>query len=60
MKWRAFRDTEDSRFVTLAMPRVLARLPYGAHTKPIEEFNFEEGPTGTASPEGLPHDHTAG
>ena len=25
----AFRDTEDSRFVTLVMPRVLARLPYG-------------------------------
>jgi type VI secretion system protein ImpC len=24
------------------MPRVLARLPYGAATKPIEEFNYEE------------------
>ena len=37
-KWRGFRDSEDSRFVTLAMPRVIARLPYGAATKPIEEF----------------------
>ena len=41
-KWRSFRDTEDARFVTLAMPRVLARLPYGAATRPVEAFNFEE------------------
>lgn len=44
MKWRSFRDSEDSRFVTLTMPRVLARLPYGAATKPIEEFSYEEAP----------------
>ncbi len=43
VKWRSFRDSEDSRFVTLTMPRVLARLPYGEATKPIEAFNFEEG-----------------
>ncbi len=42
MRWRSFRDSEDSRFVTLAMPRVLARLPYGANTKAIEEFGYEE------------------
>jgi len=42
MAWRSFRDSEDARFVSLVMPRVLARLPYGANTKPIEEFNFEE------------------
>ncbi len=41
-KWRSFRESEDSRFVTLVMPRVLARMPYGADTKPIEEFNYEE------------------
>ena len=41
-KWRSFRDSEDARFVTLTMPRVLARLPYGAATKPVEAFNFEE------------------
>jgi len=40
--WRSFRASEDSRFVTLTMPRVLARLPYGAATKPVEVFNFEE------------------
>ncbi|MFK5914346.1 MAG: type VI secretion system contractile sheath large subunit, partial [Woeseiaceae bacterium] len=42
IKWRSFRESEDSRFVTLTMPRVLARLPYGSATKPIEAFNFEE------------------
>lgn len=44
IKWRSFRDSEDSRFVVLTMPRVLARLPYGKETKPIEAFNFEEAP----------------
>ena len=43
-KWKSFRDSEDARFVTLAMPRVLSRLPYGSATKPIEEFNYEEAP----------------
>ncbi|MBP0491788.1 type VI secretion system contractile sheath large subunit [Pararoseomonas indoligenes] len=43
-KWRSFRESEDSRFVNLVMPRVIARLPYGAATKPIDEFNYEEAP----------------
>ena len=42
IKWRAYRDSEDSRFVNLVMPRVLSRLPYGSSTKPIELFDFEE------------------
>lgn len=44
IKWRSFRETEDARFVTLVMPRALSRLPYGAATKPVEAFNFEEFP----------------
>ncbi len=44
IKWRSFRDSEDSRFVTLAMPRVLSRLPYGDNSKPVEEFRYEEFP----------------
>ncbi len=43
-KWRSFRESEDSRFVTMTMPRALARLPYGEATSPIEEFAFEEAP----------------
>src|SRR4029453_6797746 len=41
-KWRAFRDSEDSRFVNLVMPRVIARLPYGKNTKPLDEFDYEQ------------------
>ena len=58
IKWRSFRDSEDSRFVSLVMPRVLARLPYGKETKPIDEFNYEEAPLdakGKAKP--MEHDH---
>lgn len=45
--WKAFRDSEDSRYVALTMPRVLARLPYGQEFKRVEEFNFEEAVDGT-------------
>lgn len=44
IKWRNFRDSDDSRFVTLTMPRVLARVPYGSTGRQIEEFTFEEAP----------------
>src|SRR5467141_33946 len=40
--WRSLRDSDDARYVGLCMPRVLARLPYGAKTEPVEEFAFEE------------------
>ncbi|RYE66542.1 MAG: type VI secretion system contractile sheath large subunit, partial [Oxalobacteraceae bacterium] len=40
--WTSLRDTEDARYVGLAMPRFLARLPYGVKTHPVDEFDFEE------------------
>ncbi|WP_198120156.1 type VI secretion system contractile sheath large subunit [Massilia rhizosphaerae] len=40
--WRSFRESEDSRYVGLTMPRFLARQPYGAKSNPVEEFDFEE------------------
>ena len=40
--WRSLRESDDAKYVGLAMPRFLARLPYGAKTSPVEEFNFEE------------------
>src|SRR5271157_766145 len=40
--WRSLRESEDSRYLGLAMPRFLARLPYGAKTSPVEDFAFEE------------------
>jgi type VI secretion system protein ImpC len=44
--WRSLRESEDSRYIGLAMPRFLARLPYGAKTDPVEEFDFEEDTEG--------------
>lgn len=47
--WRSLRESEDSRYVGLAMPRFLGRLPYGSKTDPVEEFAFEEDTEGAAS-----------
>lgn len=56
-RWRSFRESDDARFVVLTMPRVLARLPYGAATKPVEEFGFEEAPLqADGSQQELQHD----
>jgi type VI secretion system protein ImpC len=41
-KWRSFRESEDSRYVGLTLPHTLGREPYGAATKPTENFRFEE------------------
>lgn len=43
-QWKSFRNSEDSRFIVLTMPRTLARLPYGKNTKPVDEFEYEEVP----------------
>lgn len=46
VKWNSFRNSEDSRYVTLALPRVLMRLPYGENTLPVEGLTFEENVAG--------------
>lgn len=45
--WRGFRDSEDSRYVTLVLPSYSARLPYGAKTIPVDTFAFEEDVDGS-------------
>ena len=45
--WRSLRESEDSRYIGLTMPRYLARIPYGSKTNPVEDFAFEED-TGNA------------
>jgi type VI secretion system protein ImpC len=40
--WRSLRESEDARYLGLAMPRFLARLPYGSKTDPVSDFDFEE------------------
>jgi len=46
IEWREFRDMEDARYVSLVLPRVLLRLPYGSpekrNTIECEGLNFEE------------------
>lgn len=46
VKWRSFRNSEDSRYVSLVLPHVLLRLPYGPDTKPVEGVNFVEDTDG--------------
>ena len=46
-KYRAFRESDDSRYVGLTLPHTLMRLPYGKETKPTETFSFEEDVDGT-------------
>lgn len=45
--WRSLRESEDARYLGLAMPKFLARLPYGSKTDPVEEFDFEEDTDGS-------------
>ncbi|MDK1305328.1 type VI secretion system contractile sheath large subunit, partial [Cronobacter sakazakii] len=42
IKWKAFRDTDDARYIGLTLPRVLGRLPYGPDTVPVRSFNYVE------------------
>jgi len=49
VKWKSFRESEDSRYVGLVLPHVLGRLPYGPDTSAVEEFNFVEDVDGRDS-----------
>jgi type VI secretion system protein ImpC len=40
--WKSFRESEESRYVALTLPRVLARLPYGNKFQRVAEFDFDE------------------
>lgn len=55
--WKSFRESEDARFVALALPRAMARLPYGKATARVEAFNYEEAPQDKAgNPRPMVHD----
>jgi type VI secretion system protein ImpC len=49
VKWRTFRESEDSRYVGLTLPRVLMREPYDAETVGVESFTFCEDVNGADS-----------
>jgi type VI secretion system protein ImpC len=40
--WNSLRESDDSRYLALTLPRMLARLPYGEGKNPVDGFNFEE------------------
>ena len=44
--WRSLRESDDARYIGMAMPRFLARQPYGARTNPVDDFDFEEDTDG--------------
>jgi type VI secretion system protein ImpC len=47
-KWKSFRDSEDSRYVGLTLPRFLGRLPYNPKDgTTVEGFNFVEDVDGS-------------
>ena len=47
-KWKSFRESEDSRYVGLTLPRFLGRLPFNpADGATVEGFNFVEDVDGT-------------
>jgi type VI secretion system protein ImpC len=46
LKWKAFRDCDDARYIGLTLPRVLGRLPYGPDTVPVRSFNYVESVKG--------------
>lgn len=47
-KWKSFRETEDSRYVGLTLPRFLGRLPFNPRDGiTTEGFNFVEDVNGT-------------
>ncbi|MGY4494284.1 type VI secretion system contractile sheath large subunit [Pseudomonas sp. TE3610] len=47
IKWRSFRESEDSRYVSLVLPHFLLRLPYGPDTVPVEGINYVEDVNGS-------------
>jgi type VI secretion system protein ImpC len=40
--WRTLRETEESRYVGLVLPRMLGRAPYHPMSNPVDDFVFEE------------------
>src|SRR5271169_1420098 len=46
-KWKSFRASEDSRYVGLALPHILMRLPYGKNGVTCDAFNYQEAVDGS-------------
>jgi type VI secretion system protein ImpC len=45
-QWNGFRESEDSRYVGLTLPRFLLRLPYSETSTKTKAFDYEEDVSG--------------
>ncbi len=43
--WQSLRKSQAARYIGLALPRFMLRLPYGKNTNPTDNFRFEEMPS---------------
>lgn len=50
-EYRSFRESPDAKYITLLLPRVMARLPYNTNEISIEGLNFVESVSGLSSNE---------
>ena len=50
-KWKGFRESADSRYVGLVLPRFMLRLPYGPETQPVKGFSYKENVSASHSPD---------
>ena len=41
--WHSFREDDRSKYIGLALPRFLGRLPYGKESDPTKNFTYSEG-----------------
>lgn len=49
MQWQSFSASEDSRYIGVAMPRVLMRTPYESGVSRADKFPFREDIAGPSS-----------
>ena len=48
-KWSSFRESENARYVGLALPRFMLRAPYHPENNPVRAFNYEENATNSSA-----------
>lgn len=48
-RWNGFRDTEDSRYCSMFLPKVLMRVPYDVVNNPIAKFAYTETVNGATN-----------
>jgi type VI secretion system protein ImpC len=42
LNWKSFRESENSRYIGLTLPKFLLRLPYSEKTARVKGFNYNE------------------